>query len=86
MLRRTLIALDRGDLAKLPFSDDVNNSVKILIDAYTGATTFYGFDTHDPIIAAYRTKLAEAGEKLEELKRTLEERNTHRSFNLPLSH
>jgi uncharacterized protein len=121
-LRRTLIALDRGDLAKLPFSDDVNsesrllmrrklservhelapfltldpdpyvvvgedgriywlmdafttsdgypyarrymlgndrinyirNSVKILIDAYTGKTTFYVFDTHDPIIAAYR--------------------------------
>jgi len=121
-LRRTLIALDRGDLAKLPFSDDVNaesrllmrrqlnervqqlapfltldpdpyvvvgedgrlywlmdayttsdgypyarryllgndvinyirNSVKILIDAYTGRTTFYVFDAHDPIIAAYR--------------------------------
>jgi uncharacterized protein len=121
-LRRTLIALDRGDLAKLPFSDDVNsesrllmrrrlservqelapfltldpdpyvvvgedgriywlmdafttsdaypyarrialgnesinyirNSVKILIDAYTGQTTFYVFDTADPIIAAYR--------------------------------
>ncbi len=122
LLRRTLIALDRGDLAKLPFSDDVNsesrllmrrrlnervqelapfltldpdpyvvvgedgriywlmdafttsdsypyarryllgddrinyirNSVKILIDAYTGETTFYVFDSHDPIIAAYR--------------------------------
>ena len=121
-LRRTLIALDRGDLAKLPFSDDVNsesrllmrrqlnervqelapfltldpdpyvvvgedgrlywlmdayttsdgypyarryllgndvinyirNSVKILIDAYTGQTTFYVFDAHDPVIAAYR--------------------------------
>jgi uncharacterized membrane protein (UPF0182 family) len=122
LLRRTLIALDRGDLAKLPFSDDVNsesrllmrrrlsdrvqeiapfltldpdpyvvvgedgrlywlmdafttsngypyarrytlgddsinyirNSVKILIDAYTGQTTFYVFDSQDPIIAAYR--------------------------------
>jgi uncharacterized protein len=121
-LRRTLIAFDRGDLAKLPFSDDVNsesrllmrrklnervqelapfltldpdpyivvgedgrlywlmdafttsdsypyarrytlgndrinyirNSVKILIDAYTGETTFYVFDTHDPVITAYR--------------------------------
>src|SRR6267154_1582896 len=121
-LRRTLIALDRGDLSKLPFSDDVNsesrllmrrrlservqelapfltfdedpyvivgddgrlswmmdgfttsesypyarrytlgndrinyirNSVKILIDAYTGETTFYVFDAHDPVIAAYR--------------------------------
>jgi len=121
-LRRTLIALDRGDIAKLPFSDDVSpdsrllmrrnlrdriqelapfltldpdpyvvigedgriywlmdafttsdyypyarsyglgderinyirNSVKVLIDAYTGATTFYVFDASDPIIAAYR--------------------------------
>ena len=121
-LRRTLIAFDRGDIAKLPFSDDVNsesrllmrrklservhelapfltldadpyvvvgedgrirwlmdafttsdaypfarryllgnepinyirNSVKILIDAYTGETTFYVFDTQDPIIDAYR--------------------------------
>jgi len=123
LLRRTLIALDRGDLSKLPFSDDVNadsrllmrrrlsdrvhelapfltldadpyvvvgedgrirwlmdafttsedypfarryllgnerinyirNSVKILIDAYSGETTFYVFDPQDPIIAAYRT-------------------------------
>jgi uncharacterized protein len=121
-LRRILVALDRGDLAKLPFSDDVNkesrllmrrnvrdrasalapfltydpdpyivlgddgrlswimdaftasdsypysshyrlgpdlinymrNSVKVVIDAYDGATTFYVFDTEDPIIAAYR--------------------------------
>ncbi|MGD0501732.1 MAG: UPF0182 family protein [Steroidobacteraceae bacterium] len=121
-LRRTLIAYDRGDIAKLPFSDDVDsesrllmrrklservqelapfltfdpdpyvviggdgriywlmdafttsdgypyarrvtlgnesinyirNSVKVLIDAYTGQTTFYVFDTHDPIIAGYR--------------------------------
>jgi hypothetical protein len=121
-LRRTLIALARGDIAKLPFSDDVSsesrllmrrnlreraqelapfltldpdpyvvigedgriywfmdafttsdsypyarryrlgdepinyirNSVKIVIDAYTGATTFYVFDANDPIIAAYQ--------------------------------
>jgi uncharacterized membrane protein (UPF0182 family) len=121
-LRRTLIAFDRGDVAKVPFSDDVGsesrllmrrnvrervrelapfltfdldpyivvgkdgrlywlmdafttadtypyarryrlgddrinyirNSVKVQIDAYTGATTFYVFDTQDPIIAAYR--------------------------------
>jgi uncharacterized membrane protein (UPF0182 family) len=121
-LRRTLIALDRGDLTKLPFSDDVSsesrllmrrslrervqelapfltfdpdayvvvgedgkiywlmdafttsnnypyarryrvgsepinyirNSVKIVIDAYSGATMFYVFDSQDPIIAAYR--------------------------------
>jgi len=121
-LRRIVIALDRGDLAKLPFSDDVTkdsrllmrrnlrdrvtelapfltydpdpyvvlgadgrlswimdgftlsdtypysthsrldnntinymrNSVKVVIDAYDGTTTFYVFDTEDPIIAAYR--------------------------------
>ena len=121
-LRRVLIALDRDDLAKLPFSDDVTrdsrllmrrnirdrvsalapfltydpdayivlgddgrlswimdaytisdsypysthyrlgndlinymrNSVKVVIDAYDGTTTFYVFDTDDPIIAAYR--------------------------------
>ncbi len=121
-LRRILIAFDRGDVAKLPFSDDVNsesrllmrrnlrdrvtalapfltyekdpyivvgedgrlswildafttsdtypysthyhlgddsinymrNSVKVVIDAYDGTTTFYVFDTDDPIIAAYR--------------------------------
>jgi uncharacterized membrane protein (UPF0182 family) len=121
-LRRVLIAAARGDLAKLPFSDDVNsgsrllmrrnvrarvtalapfltydpdpyivvgedgrlywmmdaftssdsypysthyrlnddrinymrNSVKVVIDAYDGTTTFYAFDSQDPIIAAYR--------------------------------
>ncbi len=121
-LRRILLALDRGDLAKLPFSDDVSsesrllmrrnvrdrvaalapfltydtdpyivvgndgrlswimdafttsetypysrhysldgevinyarNSVKVVIDAYDGTTTFYVFDPDDPIITAYR--------------------------------
>ncbi len=120
-LRRVVIALDRGDVGKLPFSDDVNdqsrllmrrnilrraselapfltfdpdpyivvgedgrlswildafttsdnypysthyrlgdnsvnymrNSVKVVIDAYDGTTTFYVFDSEDPIIAAY---------------------------------
>ena len=120
--RRLLIALDRGDLAKLPFSDDITpesrllmrrnvrdrvaalapfltfdpdpyivvgedgrlswmmdafttsatypysrhyrlgrdainymrNSVKVVIDAYDGTTTFYVFDDEDPIVAAYR--------------------------------
>jgi hypothetical protein len=120
--RRVLIAADRGDLTKLPFSDDINsesrllmrrnvrervvtlapfltydsdpyivigdggrlswildafttsddypysthyglssgpinymrNSVKVVIDAYDGTTTFYAFDSQDPIIAAYR--------------------------------
>jgi uncharacterized membrane protein (UPF0182 family) len=121
-LRRMIIALDRDDLAKLPFSDDINkdsrllmrrnvrdrvsalapfltydpdpyivlgddgrlswvmdafttsdsypysthyrlgnelinymrNSVKVVVDAYDGTTTFYVFDSGDPIIAGYR--------------------------------
>ncbi len=121
-LRRTIIAFERGDIAKLPFSDDVKsdsrllmrrnvrqrvaalapflhydadpymvlgddgrlswimdaftlsdsypysshykldgnlinymrNSVKVVIDAYDGTTTFYVFDNDDPIIADYR--------------------------------
>src|SRR3954468_15171395 len=120
--RRLIIALDRGDLAKLPFSDDVTpesrllmrrnirdrvtalapfltfdedpyiivgedgrlswmmdgfttsesypyarhfrlgrdrvnymrNSIKAIIDAYDGTTTFYVFESGDPVIAAYR--------------------------------
>ena len=121
-IHRTLIALERGDIGKLPFSDDVNdesrllmrrnirervstlapflsfdsdpyivvgddgrlswildayttsdsypyarhypwgddlisyarNSVKVVIDAYDGTTTFYVFDAQDPILASYR--------------------------------
>ncbi|MGI4831370.1 MAG: UPF0182 family protein, partial [Janthinobacterium lividum] len=121
-VRRVLLALDRGDVGKLPFSDDVRsdsrllmrrnvrervatlapfltfdsdpyivvgadgklswimdafttsdtypysrhyglgdnsvnyarNSVKAVIDAYDGTTTFYVFDDQDPILAAYR--------------------------------
>jgi uncharacterized membrane protein (UPF0182 family) len=32
----------------------VRNSIKAVIDAYDGTTTFYVFDEEDPIIAAYR--------------------------------
>jgi len=121
-LRRVFIAADRGDLWKLPFSDDITpqsrllmrrnilirvqalapfltwdsdpyiiigdggrlywmldafttsdsypysssypigdasinymrNSVKVVIDAYNGTTTFYVFDSQDPIIATWR--------------------------------
>ncbi len=124
-LRRLLIAFDRGDLTKLPFSDDVTaqsrllmrrnilaraqalapfltferdpyivvgddgrlswvidgftesntypysahaslgdepvnyvnyvrNSVKVVMDAYDGTTTFYVFDNDDPILKAWR--------------------------------
>ena len=122
LMRRILIAFDRGDLSKVPFSDDIGtesrllmrrtvqervntlapfltfdtdpymvvgddgklswmldafttadtfpyathymlrdrpinylrNSVKVVVDAYNGATTFYVFDSQDPVIAAYR--------------------------------
>jgi uncharacterized protein len=121
-LRRLLISLDRGDITKVPFSDDITsesrllmrrnvrervqalapfltfdpdpyiviaeggrlvwmidafttsdtypyarhygvlrnrinymrNSVKVVIDAYDGTTTFYVFDTDDPIVNTYR--------------------------------
>ncbi len=120
--RRLLIALDRGDVTKVPFSDDIRpdsrllmrrtirdrvetlapfltfdadpyivvtgdgrlvwlidayttsdsypysrhyplgnarlnylrNSVKVAVDAYDGAVTFYVFDPDDPILASYR--------------------------------
>jgi len=32
----------------------IRNSVKAVIDAYDGTTTFYVFDSEDPVIAAYR--------------------------------
>jgi hypothetical protein len=32
----------------------IRNSVKAIVDAYDGTTTFYVFDAEDPIIAAYR--------------------------------
>lgn len=121
-LRRVILSIARGDLGKLPFSDDINaqsrllmrrnireriatlapfltfdqdpymvvgddgrlswvmdaftssdsypysthynlgdspinymrNSVKVVVDAYNGATTFYVFDAEDPILTAYR--------------------------------
>ena len=32
----------------------MRNSVKVVIDAYNGTTTFFVFDTKDPVLAAYR--------------------------------
>ncbi len=32
----------------------MRNSVKVVIDAYNGSTTFYVFDTEDPVLGAYR--------------------------------
>src|SRR4029077_13396656 len=41
--------LDRDSISYM------RNSVKVVIDAYNGATTFDVFDKKDPIIAAYRS-------------------------------
>src|SRR5260370_1537056 len=43
--------LDRDPITSM------RNSVKVVIDAYNGATTFYVFDSEDPISAAYRNIL-----------------------------
>jgi uncharacterized membrane protein (UPF0182 family) len=53
-LRRMMIALDRGDLAKLPFSDDVNKDSRLLmrrnvIDRASALAPFLTFDP-DPYI------------------------------------
>lgn len=32
----------------------MRNSVKVVVDAYNGTTTFYVFDTEDPVLATYR--------------------------------
>jgi len=32
----------------------MRNSVKVVVDAYNGTTTFYVFDTKDPVLSAYR--------------------------------
>ena len=36
------------------FVNYMRNSVKAVVDAYDGTTTFYVFDPQDPIISAYR--------------------------------
>jgi len=44
---------------RYPYSDPTDgdnyrrNSVKIVVDAYTGRTTLYAFDSHDPILKAW---------------------------------
>src|SRR5262249_53383202 len=49
-LRRILIALDRGDLAKLPFSDDVTSESRLLMRRTVGArvAALAPFLTFDP--------------------------------------
>jgi uncharacterized membrane protein (UPF0182 family) len=49
-LRRIIIALDRGDLAKLPFSDDVNKDSRLLMrrNVRDRASALAPFLTYDP--------------------------------------
>jgi uncharacterized membrane protein (UPF0182 family) len=51
----------------------MRNSVKVVIDAYNGTTTFYVFDTKDPVLAAYRrmyqTLFTDAAKMPEDLRR-----------------
>ena len=37
----------------------IRNSVKVTVDAYTGAVNFYVFDNNDPLVAAYRQTFPE---------------------------
>ncbi len=51
---RTAIRTRRITISATTCINYMRNSVKVVIDAYDGTTTFYVFDTDDPIIAAYR--------------------------------
>jgi uncharacterized membrane protein (UPF0182 family) len=47
----------RGSEPNFQGSNYLRNSVKAVVDAYNGSVTFYVFDKHDPITAAYRRML-----------------------------
>src|SRR5438094_2054479 len=54
LLRRIIIAFDRGDLAKLPFSDDVNKDIQLLMrrnvrDRSSALATFLTYDPYPSI-------------------------------------
>jgi uncharacterized protein len=49
----------QGSLPVFRGQNYLRNSVKAVVDAYNGAVTFYVFDSHDPIINAYRRVLPE---------------------------
>lgn len=49
----------------------VRNSIKITVDAYTGETIFYAFDTSDPILQAYMGVYPELFTHAEEMPETL---------------
>ena len=52
----------------------MRNSVKVVIDAYNGTTTFYVFDPDDPVLGAYRrmypTLFTDASKMPADLRRT----------------
>jgi Uncharacterized conserved protein len=47
----------------------IRNSVKVTIDAYTGAVSYYVFDDDDPIVAAYRHAFPELFKPAAEMPR-----------------
>ena len=47
----------QGSLSSLHGRNYLRNSIKAVVDAYNGSVTFYVFDTHDPLIGAYRKML-----------------------------
>ena len=51
---RTAIPIQRISHVDGDVVNYMRNSVKVVIDAYDGTTTFYVFDSEDPILATYR--------------------------------
>jgi uncharacterized membrane protein (UPF0182 family) len=57
-------------------NDEVNymrNSVKVVVDAYDGSTTFYIFDSSDPILAGWRSIFPELFKDASEMPGSLRE-------------
>lgn len=59
----TTITRDNGTKDKINY---IRNSVKVLVDSYTGETKFYITDRNDPIIMMYRNMYPDLFEDLEE--------------------
>src|SRR5438309_4972604 len=62
-LRRIIIGLDRGDLAKLPFSDDVNQDSRVLMrrnlrDRVSALAPFLTYDPDPYIVLGDDSRLA----------------------------
>ncbi|MEF8854332.1 MAG: UPF0182 family protein [Haloarculaceae archaeon] len=51
----------------------VRNSVKVVVDAYTGETTYYVAETEDPLVQTYRKAFPELFEDFEDMPAHLQE-------------